>query len=188
MWGNNFRWWQEEIRRNSSIPHKISRYTSPRRKVVSIRHMGTAEVHRVRSHSRRNHVCYLSPHTCYFQPGQRNEAYTWSLFEEKIKFNHLYVSLQTRNITRWLTNAECWFSQWFEQASSRTEIQCWTYWASCSSSPEEPGRDMSSFEESCDSTVASSLKKQNDKRAQSRKKRALRVTLMELITMRTTKT
>lgn len=80
-------------RRNS----EKSRYTSPRRKVVwSSRQLGTAEVHRVRSHSRRNHVCGLSPHTCYFQPGQKNEAYTWSLFEKKIKFTHLCV----------ITNAE----------------------------------------------------------------------------------
>ena len=133
--------------------------------------MGTAEVHRVRSHSRRNHVSGLSLYTYYFQHGQRNETYTWSLFEKKIEFNHFYVSLQTRNIPRWLTNAECWFGQRFEQASSRTESQWWTYWAACSSSPEVPGRDMSSFEESCDSTVASSLKKQNEKRAQSRKKK-----------------
>jgi len=48
---------------------------------------------------------------------------------------------------------------------------------------------MSSFEESCDSTVASSLKKTKlQKGTKQEKKRALRVTLMKLITMPTTKT
>ena len=117
MWGSNFRRWQGENRRNPSIPHKISQYTSPRRKVVwSSQQLGTAEVHRVRSHSRRNHVCGLSPHTCYFQPGQKNEAYRWSLFEKKIKFTHLCVITNAEhpsmaNKRRVLIRATIWTSE-----------------------------------------------------------------------------